>query len=101
MKDPSNPVCRTISTLLSRIGDKWTVLVVQTLGEGIQRQVRNRVGSEVAIDHLLAPLGGLQLFDDGTADGATRAVLAVDAAVDMQDGHYCLLGMDLLPRHPK
>jgi DNA-binding HxlR family transcriptional regulator len=30
MKDPSNPVCRTISTLLSRIGDKWTVLVVQT-----------------------------------------------------------------------
>ena len=37
MKDPSNPVCRTISTLLSRIGDKWTVLVVQTLGEGARR----------------------------------------------------------------
>jgi len=37
MKDPSNPVCRTISTLLSRIGDKWTVLVVQTLGEGPHR----------------------------------------------------------------
>jgi len=37
MKDPSNPVCRTISTLLSRIGDKWTVLVVTTLGEGPQR----------------------------------------------------------------
>jgi hypothetical protein len=36
MKDPSNPVCRTISTLLSRIGDKWTVLVVQTLGEGLE-----------------------------------------------------------------
>ena len=34
MKDPTNPVCRTISSLLSRIGDKWTVLVVQTLGEG-------------------------------------------------------------------
>ena len=34
MKDPSNPVCRTISTLLSRIGDKWTVLVVATLGDG-------------------------------------------------------------------
>ena len=31
MKDPTNPVCRTISTLLSRIGDKWTVLVVTTL----------------------------------------------------------------------
>ena len=37
MKDPANPVCRTISTLLSRIGDKWTVLVVQTLGEGPKR----------------------------------------------------------------
>ena len=37
MKDPSNPVCRTISTLLSRIGDKWTVLVVQTLGSGTKR----------------------------------------------------------------
>ena len=37
MKDPTNPVCRTISTLLSRIGDKWTVLVVQTLGDGPKR----------------------------------------------------------------
>ena len=37
MKDPSNPVCRTISTLLSRIGDKWTVLVVATLGDGSRR----------------------------------------------------------------
>lgn len=37
MKDPSNPVCRTISTLLARIGDKWTVLVVSTLGEGSRR----------------------------------------------------------------
>jgi DNA-binding HxlR family transcriptional regulator len=37
MKDPTSPVCRTISTLLSRIGDKWTVLVVQTLGQGTHR----------------------------------------------------------------
>jgi DNA-binding HxlR family transcriptional regulator len=37
MKDPTSPVCRTISTLLSRIGDKWTVLVVQTLGQGPRR----------------------------------------------------------------
>ena len=37
MKDPSNPVCRTISTLLSRIGDKWTVLVVSTLAGGPRR----------------------------------------------------------------
>ena len=37
MKDPTDPVCRTISTLLSRIGDKWTVLVVQTLAGGSRR----------------------------------------------------------------
>ena len=37
MKDPTSPVCRTISTLLARIGDKWTVLVVKTLGEGSRR----------------------------------------------------------------
>jgi DNA-binding HxlR family transcriptional regulator len=37
MKDPASPVCRTISTLLSRIGDKWTVLVVSTLGKGPRR----------------------------------------------------------------
>ena len=37
MRDPSSPVCRTISTLLSRIGDKWTVLVVSTLGDGGKR----------------------------------------------------------------
>ena len=37
MKDPNNPVCRTISTLLSRIGDKWTVLVVMTLAVGSKR----------------------------------------------------------------
>ena len=37
MKDPTNPVCRTISGLLQRIGDKWTVLVVSTLAEGSKR----------------------------------------------------------------
>ncbi len=37
MKDPAHPVCRTISTLLSRIGDKWTVLVVTALAEGSKR----------------------------------------------------------------
>ena len=37
MKDPNNPVCQTISGLLQRIGDKWSVLVVETLGSGSRR----------------------------------------------------------------
>ena len=37
MKDPTNPVCQTISGLLQRIGDKWSVLVVETLGSGPMR----------------------------------------------------------------
>ena len=37
MKDPSSPVCRVISGLLQRIGDKWTVLVVTTLADGSKR----------------------------------------------------------------
>ena len=37
MKDPTSPVCRTISGLLQRIGDKWTVLVVTTLAGGSRR----------------------------------------------------------------
>lgn len=47
MKDPTSPVCRTISTLLSRIGDKWTVLVVQTLADGPKRfnQLRREIPS--------------------------------------------------------
>lgn len=37
MKDPTSPVCRTISALLQRIGDKWSVLVVTTLADGPRR----------------------------------------------------------------
>ena len=37
MKDPTSPVCQTISALLQRIGDKWTVLVVTTLAGGSRR----------------------------------------------------------------
>ena len=37
MKDPTSPVCQTISALLQRIGDKWTVLVVTTLFDGSKR----------------------------------------------------------------
>jgi DNA-binding HxlR family transcriptional regulator len=35
--DPHHPVCRTISNLLQRVGDKWSVLVVMTLSDGSRR----------------------------------------------------------------
>jgi DNA-binding HxlR family transcriptional regulator len=40
-------VCRAVSDVLSRIGDKWTVLVVETLGDGSMRfnELRRMVGS--------------------------------------------------------
>lgn len=39
--------CRAVSEVLSRIGDKWTVLVVSTLGDGPKRfnQLRHALGS--------------------------------------------------------
>jgi DNA-binding HxlR family transcriptional regulator len=39
--------CRAISEVLSRVGDKWTVLVVETLGGGPKRfnELRRALGS--------------------------------------------------------
>lgn len=39
--------CRAISAVLSRVGDKWTVLVVSTLGDGPKRfnELRKALGS--------------------------------------------------------
>src|ERR687887_1968510 len=39
--------CRAVSEVLARIGDKWTVLVVSTLGEGPKRfnELRRALGS--------------------------------------------------------
>lgn len=39
--------CRAISEVLSRVGDKWTVLVVSTLGQGPKRfnELRKALGS--------------------------------------------------------
>jgi DNA-binding HxlR family transcriptional regulator len=39
--------CRAVSAVLSRVGDKWTVLVVSTLGDGPRRfnELRKALGS--------------------------------------------------------
>jgi DNA-binding HxlR family transcriptional regulator len=45
LHDPDE--CRAVSELLGRVGDKWTVLVVSTLGEGPKRfnELRRALGS--------------------------------------------------------
>lgn len=44
---PLTTECRRISAILSRVGDKWTVQVVQKLGEGPRRfsEIRRTLGS--------------------------------------------------------
>src|SRR5438093_12623450 len=39
--------CRAVSEVLARVGDKWTVLVVSTLGDGPKRfnELRRALGS--------------------------------------------------------
>jgi DNA-binding HxlR family transcriptional regulator len=40
------PDCRAVSTVLARVGDKWSVLIVSLLGDGPQRfsQIKRMVG---------------------------------------------------------
>ena len=35
--DPESPACRSVNHVLQRIGDKWSVLIVQTLEGGPRR----------------------------------------------------------------
>jgi DNA-binding HxlR family transcriptional regulator len=45
LHDPED--CRAVSEVLSRVGDKWTVLVVSVLGDGPMRfnEIRRALGS--------------------------------------------------------
>src|SRR5246127_3983797 len=62
--------CRAVSEVLARVGDKWTVLVVSTLGDGPKRfnEVRRSLGS-ISQRMLTLTLRGLER--DGLA---TRTV---------------------------
>ena len=64
--------CRAVSEVLSRVGDKWTVLVVSTLGEGPKRfnELRRALGS-ISQRMLTLTLRGLER--DGLV---TRTVFA-------------------------
>src|SRR3989442_1102337 len=62
--------CRAVSDVLARVGDKWTVLVVSTLGDGPKRfnEIRRALGS-ISQRMLTLTLRGLER--DGLA---TRTV---------------------------
>ena len=89
-----------IGDSLIRVGDEEFVEHA-AVRKRVKREVRERVRGEVAIDDPVAPLAVFDLIDDRAADHAAGTILAIDAGVDMKDSHYCLLSMDLLPRHPK
>jgi DNA-binding HxlR family transcriptional regulator len=46
LHDPASQDCRAISSVLARVGDKWTVLIVVLLGDGPMRfnEMRRMVG---------------------------------------------------------
>jgi DNA-binding HxlR family transcriptional regulator len=53
--------CRAVSAVLQRVGDKWTILVVQRLGAGPRRfnELRNEVGG-ISQKMLTTTLRGLE-----------------------------------------
>ena len=46
LPDPATGDCRAISSILARVGDKWTVLIVALLGDGRKRfnEIKRMVG---------------------------------------------------------
>ena len=46
VSDPSSHDCRAVSGILSRIGDKWSVLIIMRLGEGSRRfnEIKRMIG---------------------------------------------------------
>ena len=44
--DPATEDCRALSSILARVGDKWTVLIVVLLGDGPKRfnEIKRMVG---------------------------------------------------------
>lgn len=62
MKHPyASSECRAVSGILSRVGDKWTVLVVEFLGDGPMRfsELRRSIGS-ISQKMLTTTLRGLE-----------------------------------------
>jgi DNA-binding HxlR family transcriptional regulator len=61
LPDPATEDCRAIGSILARVGDKWTVLIVVLLGDGPKRfnEIRRMVGG-IAQRMLTFTLRGLE-----------------------------------------
>ncbi|MBS0383785.1 MAG: helix-turn-helix transcriptional regulator [Proteobacteria bacterium] len=46
VSDPQSHDCRAVSEILSRVGDKWSVLIIMRLGEGSRRfnEIKRMIG---------------------------------------------------------
>src|SRR6201990_3403847 len=46
VSDPQSSDCRAVSGILSRVGDKWSVLIIMRLGEGPRRfnEIKRLIG---------------------------------------------------------
>ena len=46
MHDPSGPDCRAVNSVLARVGDKWTMLIVVLLSDGPKRfnEIKRMIG---------------------------------------------------------
>jgi len=77
--------CRAVSEVLARVGDKWTVLVVTTLGDGPKRftELRRALGS-ISQRMLTLTLRGLErdglVTRTGLPDDSATRRLRVDKA---------------------
>ena len=94
LHDPED--CRAVSEVLSRVGDKWTVLVVGVLGPGPKRfnEIRRALGS-ISQRMLTLTLRGLER--DGLVTRTVHATIPprVDYALTAL-GHSLLDPVDVL-----
>ena len=88
--DPASPSCQAVSGILSRIGDKWSVLLIMQLGHGPRRfnEIKRMIGG-ISQRMLTLTLRGLER--DGLV--SRKVTPSVPPRVD-----YALteLGQDLL-----
>ena len=91
MKDPTNPVCQTIAGLLQRIGDKWSVLVVETLGSGSKRF--NELRREIpAVSQRMLTLTLRNLERDGLVNRTVTPSIPPRVDYELTDLGKSLLG---------